>query len=200
MQDDGTTGAYRFKHKIVVLKTDNSNQDEWIRAVRTYARSIGAALFLLKNHNTSRSISHADMTAHGPLKPGVKSKPAMPSVKIESVGADDHGQAQGHADGIFEPQYNDVDDLDDYEKKFFESMVVFTQPDGSDEPSAVTALRFVFSDNLLASVPNHRHKLATWTEGNIYELTRLVTQAIRQTSRARYNSIMKLGLIKFPAS
>ena len=64
----------------------------------------------------------------------------------------------------------------------FEGVIIFTQPDGSDEPSAVTTLRFVLSDNILASLPHHKHKLTTWTEGNIYELIKLVTQAIRLTA------------------
>jgi hypothetical protein len=197
MSDNGVSSAYRFKHKIDILLRDNSNQDAWIRTVRINARSIGASLFLLKMHNTSRGIAAADMTAHGPLKPGVKAQPAMPGVKLE-VQEDDEAVEAAH-DGHFEPQYEDLDALDDYEHKLFEGMVIFTQPDGSDEPSAVTTLRFVLSDNLLNSVPHHKHKLTTWTEGNIYELIKLVTQAIRLTARARYNALMQLGAVKFPA-
>ena len=199
MSDHGGTTAYtRIKNKIDTLSRDNSNQDAWIRTVRTFTRSIGAVLFLLKKHNTFRVIAASDMTAHGPLKPGVKTQPAMPGVKIE-LAEGNEGDNQAGEDGNFQPQYEDLSELDDYEQKLFEGLVIFTQPDGSDEPSAVTALRFVFSDNLIASVPHHKHKLITWTEGNIYELFMLVTQAVRLTARARYNALMELGAITFPA-
>ena len=83
MSDYGGQTAFRYKHKIDTLLRDNSNQDAWIRIVRINARLLGALLFLLKKHNTSRVITATDMTAHGLLKPGVKSQPAMPGVKFE---------------------------------------------------------------------------------------------------------------------
>ena len=94
------------------------------------------------------------MTAHGALKPNVK---AASGVKLEVE--------EGQGDGKFDPQYEDLDELDDYEHKLFEGTVVFTQPDGSDEPGPVTVLRFTLSDNMLLSLPHHKHKLKTWVEG-----------------------------------
>jgi hypothetical protein len=187
MSDYGGQTAFRYKHKIDTLLRDNSNQDAWIRTVRINARSLGASLLLLKKHNTSREIKASDMTAHGALKPNVK---AASSVKLEVE--------EGQGDGKFDPQYEDLDELDDYEHKLFEGTVVFTQPDGSDEPGPVTVLRFTLSDNMLLSLPHHKHKLKTWVEGNIYMLVILVTQEIRLTARARYNALMLLGAVKFP--
>ena len=93
------------------------------------------------------------MTAHGPLKPNVKQQPAIPSsaVKLEAEDGqaedghdeDGHDEVKPEIEGPhFKPQYEDLTDLDDYENKMFEGVVIFTQPNGSNEPSNVTALRF----------------------------------------------------------
>ena len=51
------------------------------------------------------------MTAHRPLKPGVKSQPAMPAVKLEVEDGNEGDEAAN--EGHFEPQYADLDELDD---------------------------------------------------------------------------------------
>jgi hypothetical protein len=66
---DGITDHYRSKPRIIILSRDNSNQDNWLRSVRSCARAAGCAILLLSKHNTFRILEAADMTAHGALKP-----------------------------------------------------------------------------------------------------------------------------------
>jgi hypothetical protein len=163
MSNSGSiTDQYRSKPRLIILSKDNSNQDDWLRSVRSCARAAGCAILLLSKHNISRVLEAADMTADGVLKPKLKGKPSVPSVKLEEGAS---AEAKGHetkpAPIKQEPQYVDLTDLDDYEQALFTDMVVFTEPDGSDESSELSILRFTFSEQLVTSVPHHKHRLKT---------------------------------------
>jgi hypothetical protein len=189
------TEQYRSKPRLIILTKDNSNQDDWLRSVRSCARATGCAILLLSKHNTYRSLEAADMAADGALKPKLKGKPI---VKLEEEAIAEAKDDATKAEPPQEPQYIDLTELDDYEQALFTDMVVFTKPDGTNESSELSILRFTFSEQLVTSVPHHKHRLKTWTEGNIYQLIKLVTQSIRSTGLSRYSSLMQLGQVTFP--
>ena len=169
------------KPHINKLAADNSNQQEWLRSVRTWARANSAEIFFLKKMNRRRNPAASDLSAEG----------AFPIVKLEAEASPTKRTTT--SDKTTEAK----DDLDDYERVFFDNTVIFQDEHGQDESQEARAIRFKLTQALTQSLPHHQHKLVTWTEGDVYQLITLVLINIKHTKRSLYNTHCQLHEIRF---
>ena len=182
--------------RIVVLSKDNSNQDVWLASLRNYARAKGCLTFMLLKYNAHRVVQGSDFTREGLLNPNVKIEPIeVEDVDVDHELSEEEKQAGVAAKHLANAQagalkataaYVDLTEMDDYEHQIFDGMVIFIDPStGLDESPALSMKRFAFSTALTSSLPYHKHKLRTWTEGDCYQLIKLVCVQVRLTGRAQ---------------
>ena len=170
--------------------------------------------FLMEKANKYRVVNMGDLSAQGALPIGAKREPStedkhdtasdfsMPGLEPKrgttvSTPSSTPPPTAPKGDQASAPTSGDWNKLTDFERSFFDGMVIFLNEHGRDEAAPTTAIRFQFTRSLMESVPHHQRKLGTWIEGNVHQLITLVTIDIERNGRSLYRAVAAISTVKF---
>ena len=117
----------------VILSHDNTNQAQWLEAVRTYAQANSSMALLTKKLCTSRALTEHDISPAGKIgKPEIKVKQEGKPATEEDEREAERKEAE-HKTAVANSPLLDLSKLDDVERVLFTGMRVFVDENGDDE-------------------------------------------------------------------
>lgn len=191
-------------HSIIQLKSDNTNQREWMDSVVAVASAIGGYKFLSQGRAYSRLTNQDDLLDNrnfgvSKKETGLEAQPTTTESTTSSKEAQPTTTAKPPASGTAgkgEESWDHID-LGSYvppskaqsellSRQLGRNLRVFLNDEGKDEDQRDHMIRFRLFLLMKKSVPHHHAKLTLCQQGNCYQLMTLVIVNFQLTGLTLY--------------